>query len=160
MSNLGGKQAITCSTNCPCLNNDTLWLTTACVPSISAAANYSLYGLIQSYFHCPVGCHLCCPTYVATPAGVIAGVVVGVFLAFVLIFVVAVIVAAVVLVHRRKSVPSMCLNIHVINAVELVVPCTCTVLVVQVPKLQHPRHPIGGKHCSVQCSPSAVTDSV
>ena len=49
-------------------------------------------------------------SYIATPTGVIAGVIIGVFLAFVLIFVVAVIVAAVVLVHRRKTVPGMGLN--------------------------------------------------
>ena len=48
-------------------------------------------------------------------AGVIAGATIGVSLALVLIVVVALIVAAVFLVHRRKTLPSMCVHTCVVN---------------------------------------------
>ena len=95
---------------------------------------------------------------IATPAGVIAGVVVGVFLALVVILVV--IVAAVFLVHRRKTVPGMCLNMSMWQMLWLVVLCTHSLLAVQGLRLQRPRHPVQGEHCSVQCSFSAMSVSV
>ena len=99
---------------------------------------------------------------IVTPAGVIAGVVVGVFLALVLIIVVAVIVATVVLVHRRKTVPGMCLKFEYVHVAMLwlVALCTHSLLAVQELRLQRPRHPVQGEHCSVQCSSSAMAVSV
>lgn len=84
------------------------------------------------------------PLYFATLAGVIAGVV-GALLPLVLIIVIAVIVAVVVIVHRRKTVHGTCL--HCIQIVQLAVPCTHTLFVMQLPKPQHPRHPMQGEHC-------------
>ena len=117
MSMLCNKQAITYLL---CLSNDTLSLTTPHIPSVSATVKSSLYDHIQSYCISIVFQLSLVLSCIATPAGVIAGVVVGVFLALVLIIVVAVIVATVVLVHRRKTVPGMCLKfeyVHVANAV-------------------------------------------
>ena len=60
--------------------------------------------------------HLCtphCTVHALLPgAGVIAGATIGVSLALVLILVVALIVAAVFLVHRRKTLPGMCVHTY------------------------------------------------
>ena len=94
-------------------------------------------------------CATHCTVHALLPgAGVIAGAAIGVSLALVLILVVAVIVAAVFLVHRRKTRPSMCVHMYMcgICICVLIVPFTHSPPVVQMLKLQHPRHPVQGKH--------------
>lgn len=91
-----------------------------------------------------------------THTGAVIGGVVGGLLALMLILVAVILIAAVLwfFVHRPKTVAGM--HLHVFVASPAVVdPCTHTLLVVQVPSPQHPRnpkHPVQGKHCSMQCN--------
>ena len=90
-----------------------------------------------------------------THTGAVIGGSVGGLLALVLILVAGILFAAILwyFVHRRKTVAGMCLHAFVASAA-VVDPYTHVFILVQIPSPQHPRdpkHPMQGKHCSMQC---------